>query len=96
MIFSSPFFLFVFFPVFFLLYSLLPRALRNSFILLASLAFYVCGAGALTVVALSLVFFNWALARLIGKIKKDPARQVMARAIFLSTVLINLSPLIFF
>ena len=44
MVFSSSLFLLYFFPVFLIIYFLLPNKLRNIFLLLASIAFYAWGA----------------------------------------------------
>ena len=43
MVFSSPLFLFFFFPVFFLLYYLLPSRARMPWLLAGSLFFYAWG-----------------------------------------------------
>lgn len=91
MVFSSPGFLFLFFPLFYGLYCALPQGWRNSFILLASFGFYLLGAGALTGVALTLLLANWLLARAIGA--APPAR---ARALLALAVAVNLLPLVFF
>lgn len=45
MVFSSPTFLFLFLPLTLLAYLLVPRSWRNSCLLLASVVFYVWGAG---------------------------------------------------
>ncbi|MQA20424.1 MBOAT family O-acyltransferase [Rugamonas rivuli] len=94
MVFSSPGFLFLFFPCFFALYCLLPRLWRNGFILLASMAFYLLGAGALTVVALVLLMANWLLAGLIGRLRRDDARLPQARLAMALALVLNLTPLI--
>src|SRR5471032_619452 len=94
MVFSSPGFLFLFFPCFFALYCLLPKMWRNGFILLASLAFYLLGAGALTVVALVLVLVNWLLAGLIGALRRDESRWPQARLAMALALVLNLAPLI--
>jgi alginate O-acetyltransferase complex protein AlgI len=47
MVFSSPIFLFFFLPVFFLIYFILPKKIRNLFLLVSSLFFYAWGEGRL-------------------------------------------------
>ena len=97
MVFSSPGFLFLFFPCFFALYFLLPRMLRNGFILLASVAFYLLGAGALAVVAVALLLLNWLLAVLIGYWRaRQGADGRPALALLLLGVAMNLAPLVFY
>ncbi len=90
MVFSSPVFLFVFFPLFFGAYFAMPRALRNSFVLVASVGFYVLGAGALTLVGVLLLIVNWLLGGLLGHLKQ---RRTPA---LIGAIAINLTPLIFF
>ncbi|RZT08681.1 alginate O-acetyltransferase complex protein AlgI [Duganella sp. CF402] len=94
MVFSSPGFLFLFFPLFYLMYFALPRGWRNSYILLASFVFYVLGAGALTVVALVLLLANWLLAGVIGARREQQPQQ--ARALLAGGIALNLLPLLFF
>lgn len=102
MVFSSPAFLFLFFPCFYALYFLLPKTWRNSFILLSSVAFYVLGAGALTIVALALLLANWLLAAWIGRLRRQPQsgqegqEDRRARPLLALAVLLNLAPLVFF
>jgi len=96
MVFSSPIFLFVFFPSFFLFYSLLPRHFRNSFILLASFCFYICGAGVLTLVAIALLIFNWIVARFLGELRDAPSLKRRSHLIFVAAIVLDLAPLIFF
>jgi alginate O-acetyltransferase complex protein AlgI len=97
MVFSSPGFLFLFFPAFFALYLLMPRNWRNSFILLASLGFYILGAGALTAVALVLLMANWLLAGVIGRRRaREHTDERATRALVWAAVAMNLAPLVFF
>jgi alginate O-acetyltransferase complex protein AlgI len=96
MVFSSPGFLFLFFPCFYALYFLMPKAWRNSYILLASFAFYAVGAGALTVVALLLLLLNWALAGAVGHCRAQPGGARRARGLLWLSLALNLLPLLFF
>lgn len=96
MVFSSPVFLFIFFPCFALIYALLPRVCRNSFILLGSIAFYVLGVGALTVVVLSMVMFNWIIAMVITKLNSKPNGGPIAKMTLAGSIVVDLCPLIFF
>lgn len=96
MVFSSPGFLFLFFPCFYGLYFLLPKHSRNGYILLASFAFYAAGAGALTAVALVLLLANWVLAGVIGRCRQRPQGAGRARALLVLAVTLNLLPLLFY
>ena len=69
MVFSSLEFIFIFLPVFLLIYYKLPARLRNLFLLIGSLAFYLYGCRAtpfyFALLLLSIVF-NWAMALVIA------------------------------
>ena len=94
MVFSLPGFLFLFFPCFYALYFLLPKTWRNGFILLASLGFYMLGAGALTIVALLLLVANYLLAGVIGALRRSEADRPRARLLMGLALVLNLAPLI--
>ncbi|UZW59075.1 MBOAT family O-acyltransferase [Lysobacter enzymogenes] len=97
MVFSSPAFLFVFFPLFFGLYFLLPRALRNAWILLSSVLFYALGAGPFTLLPLGLVAANWALSHLIERLRDRRIGALPADRLALWLgVAMNLIPLLLF
>lgn len=96
MVFSSPVFLFIFFPLFYAGYFLLPRRFRNSFILLSSTCFYVVGAGALTAVVLLLMLFNYGMGRLICRLRKNATQTRIALTVLTIAIAANLGPLIFF
>jgi alginate O-acetyltransferase complex protein AlgI len=96
MVFSSPAFLFIFFPLFYALYFLVPRSLRNSFVLLASFGFYVLGAGVLTLVAIILLLANWQVAKLIAHLREANPDSVAVNRFFVLTIILNLLPLVFF
>ncbi|MGH8079994.1 MAG: MBOAT family O-acyltransferase [Lysobacter sp.] len=97
MVFSSPSFLFVFFPVFFSLLFLLPRSLRNGWILLSSVLFYMFGAGPFTLLPLSLVGVNWALSHLLQRAQGRKLGTVPADKLLLwFGVALNLTPLLLF
>lgn len=94
MVFSSPGFLFVFLPLFYLLYCVLPRGWRNVYVLLASFGFYALGAGAMTAVALVLLLANWLLAFPLGRWRTQAPRA--ARALLGGALALNLLPLVFY
>ncbi|MBL7882900.1 MAG: MBOAT family protein [Bacteroidia bacterium] len=74
MLFSSTLFLIYFLPIFFTLYFVLPKAVKNYFIVSASILFYAWGAPSFVFVLLSTVVVNFTFAHLIynrtNKIKK--------------------------
>jgi len=93
MVFSSPAFLFIFFPVFLMIYFSISHAYRNSFILLSSIFFYMFGAGPLIVVAVILLLINWFIALQIGRI---PEKDILAKKLLIASVIINIAPLVFY
>lgn len=95
MVFSSPAFLFIFFPLFLALYFLLPIALRNWFILLASVFFYLLGVGSLVAVAGILLLLNWLAALRIGSIYRN-GDSSSAKHVLIFTIIANIAPLIFY
>ncbi|MFI7588437.1 MBOAT family O-acyltransferase [Spongisporangium articulatum] len=88
MVFSSPTFLFLFLPVTLLGYVAVPARWRNAVLLLASVVFYVWGAGAAVAVLLYV-----ALVALIGGrlVAHDRSRRILA-----ALVVLLLTPLAFF
>lgn len=67
MVFSSPTFLFLFLPLTLLAYLLVPRSWRNACLLLASVAFYVWGAGGHVFVLLYVAAVSFFGARMAGR-----------------------------
>jgi alginate O-acetyltransferase complex protein AlgI len=61
MLFSSPTFLFAFLPLVLAVYALVPRALKNSWLLVASLVFYAWEQPQIALVMLASIAVNWAL-----------------------------------
>ena len=70
MVFSSPFFLFIFLPVVVAVYFAIPkkfRALRNYFLVVCSLFFYAWGEPKFVYYMLTVVFINYALGLIASK-----------------------------
>ena len=70
MLFSSIEFLYYFLPVVILGYFLLPKQLRNGWLLIVSLVFYAWGEPKLIWVMLSSIVLNWLWGIGIGRAKK--------------------------
>jgi alginate O-acetyltransferase complex protein AlgI len=90
--FSSLAFMFVFLPVFLLLFFALKREARNSFLLMASLVFYIWGEGQFVLVLLLSITVNYFLGLALDKIEAHGARKF----IFILAMLFNLGVLIYF
>jgi alginate O-acetyltransferase complex protein AlgI len=58
MIFASPIFLFFFFPLTVIAYTLIPLKWRNALLLIASVLFYMSGSGPYILVIIGLTIFN--------------------------------------
>src|SRR4051812_22198516 len=65
MLFNSPIFLFGFAPIFFLGFLLLPRPLRNPFIIFASIFFYAWGEPLFIAIVLGSTLLDWFLGNAI-------------------------------
>ncbi|HSW60050.1 MAG TPA: MBOAT family O-acyltransferase [bacterium] len=90
MVFSSPVFLYIFFPFVWLIHSVIPQKLKNGFLMLASLCFYFYGEGfflTLMIFTISVTFFS---ALMIIKHRKTAFTTAF------SAILINLGILAVF
>lgn len=67
MVFSSPVFLFLFLPIVYLIYTLLPRKAKNYVLIVASLFFYAWGEPIYILLMIASVSVNYVLARVIGR-----------------------------
>lgn len=76
MVFSSAIFLFVFLPLVLTGYYLIPRSLRNAYLLAASLAFYAWGEGFLVLLMLTSVALNYVGGRVIDGCGAQRSRKV--------------------
>jgi alginate O-acetyltransferase complex protein AlgI len=91
MVFSSPLFLYVFVPVFFSFYYLLPGRHKNWLILGGSLLFYAVGAGSTVVVLIGSVYVNQFLA-----VRIAPAPLVRRRMLLIVGIALNLLGLAYY
>ena len=71
MLFSSMTFLWLFLPFVFIVYRILPKCLKNTFLLFASLLFYAWGEPIYIFLMISSVSVNYVLAILIDKFKES-------------------------
>jgi alginate O-acetyltransferase complex protein AlgI len=92
MAFSSPSFLFVFLPAFFLVYFAIPAWLRNAWLLIGSLAFYFSGASTAFYVLVLSIPVNHYLAQFIAAAEDDRMRRVA----LVIGVILNLAPLVLY
>ncbi|MDO5546659.1 MAG: MBOAT family protein [Eubacteriales bacterium] len=77
MLFSSNIFLFLFLPAVLLGYYVLPRRLRNLFLLAASLIFYAWGTGKFVLVMIGSILFNYLAALLMERSSRAAARKLL-------------------
>ncbi len=68
MVFSSSLFLLYFFPVFLIIYYLLPRVAKNPFALLASIFFYAWGAPVFIFVVLGSILLDFYVVRVMNSV----------------------------
>ncbi len=98
MIFSSISFLFAFLPVVLTGYYLLPRRLKNTFLLVCSFAFYFSSEVWITWIMLVSIFVDYACALLItrSRLSKKPKRTSVQKAALLLSLTANLGMLFYF
>jgi alginate O-acetyltransferase complex protein AlgI len=90
MVFSSPVFLFLYLPFILFGYFIVPRRLRNSLLLIASLFFYVWGEKLFVVVLLSSITLNYLFGLLIDRVQgKRAAGLAIALAVFVNLGLLG-------
>lgn len=76
MVFSSLTFLFFFLPITLAVNFLLPKKVRNYWLLAASLVFYAWGAGKFVLVMIASILVNYVFARLIDGSSNERFRRV--------------------
>lgn len=94
MVFSSPLFLFVFLPITLFAFTVLPRAWRNPFLLIANLIFYGWGEPVYVLLMLFTTTVNFIFGYFIGKYRER--RPAVAKGCVLGAVLISLGTLGYF
>jgi len=77
MVFSSIYFLIYFLPAFLLLYSILPKALKNIFLLLVSIFFYSWGGPKFIFAILGTSFIDFFLVQQMDKSKTESRRKLL-------------------
>ena len=77
MLFSSNLFLFFFLPAVLLGYYILPRRLRNLFLLAASLLFYAWGTRKFVLVMIGSILFNYLIALLMQRSTREVIRKLL-------------------
>ena len=92
MVFSSNIFLLYFMPIFFLVYFILPKKVRNYFLLLASLVFYAWGAPEFIIHLIVSVIANFYLVRWMNKTENPGLKKLLCGiSIFLKSFSIALA-----
>lgn len=96
MVFSSMIFLCVFLPVVWIVYMVLPKQLRNLWLLLASLFFYAWGEPRYILIMLFSTVFDYINGRLIEYATAKGKHDTLGRAVLVLSIVGNLSILCFF
>lgn len=99
MVFSSYLFIFLFLPVFLLIYTVSPRALRNLVILAASLYFYYIGEKGGLWILVAAIVGNYAFGYAIGRSREAViygSRLLSPKAFLLGGLIFNLAMLGYF
>jgi len=96
MVFSSAIFLFLFLPIVLIGHLLVGRRFRNSFLLLASLAFYAWGEGTYVSIMLLSILFNYFFGRLLDSRLFEELIGIRQKVLLGLMIAINLLPLLYF
>lgn len=86
MVFSSLVFLFLFLPAVLGLYFIVPKALRNTLLLLASLFFYAWGEGFFVVVMLGSIAFNHGCGLLLDRFRQEATGKIVLALAILGNI----------
>lgn len=92
MVFSSIYFLFYFFPLFFIVYYLLPKVFKNKFILAASVLFYAWGAPKFIFVLLGTTVIDFFVVRWMHN-QQQKSRKTLLLCV---SLMLNLGLLFYF
>ena len=93
MSFSTPVFLFLFFPLTILGYYLIHPKLQNIFLLIASLAFYAWGEPKFIIIFLAAIFFNYLAGLVLGELRRLKNSKLM---VMIVAVAVNISLLFYY
>ena len=96
MVFSSMIFLCVFLPIVLIVYFVLPKQLRNLWLLLASLFFYAWGEPRYILIMLFSTVFDYCNGRIIAYATEKGRHDTLGRAALVLSVVGNLGILCFF
>ena len=95
MVFASPVFLFVFFPVVLLVYRLIPARARPYWLLAGSLFFYFWGEPVYVLLMIAAILVTWGTALGVSALK-EKGKKGAALAVLTAGILLILSALIYF
>ena len=95
MVFSTPYFLFLYLPIVLLLYYIVPLKLRNLVLLVVSLVFYGWGEPVYVIIMLASILIDYTHGMLVERGKKS-GRMGLAKGAVVSSVVMNLGLLFFF
>lgn len=84
MVFSSPFFLFLFLPITLIIYWLMPYKVKNYILLIASLFFYSWGEPRFTLVVVASVLIDYFIAKKLPGSAEKSKKRWLAASIFIN------------
>jgi len=95
MVFSTPYFLFLYLPIVLLIYFLVPLKLRNLVLLIFSLIFYGWGEPVYIIIMFASIIIDYTHGMLVERGKKT-GKMGLAKGAVVSSVVLNLGLLFFF
>ncbi|MDK8181681.1 MBOAT family O-acyltransferase [Paenibacillus sp. UMB4589-SE434] len=93
MVFASPLFIFVFMPIFFIVYFLTNNQYKNRVLLIASLLFFLWGAPSFSFVIILSLVVDWQLGNLIFKYNAEVMKK---KYFFVVSLILNIGMLGYF
>lgn len=93
MLFSSPIFLYLFFPFILTSYFFIPKPLRNTFLVLASFFFYFWGEGFYVVILIGSIIVNYFFIWLLGRFSHNILKK---KLVLIIAILANIGLLVVF
>ena len=95
MVFSTPYFLFLYLPIVLLLYYIVPLKFRNLVLLIVSLAFYGWGEPVYILIMFASIIIDYTHGMLVQR-GKQSGNLKLAKGAVVSSVILNLGLLFFF
>ena len=96
MVFSSPLFIYVFCPIFFIAFFLVPGKMKDFIIISASIFFYAWGTNYFILIVFATCVMDYKLGALIHAARENPEKTKLLKLYIFIDVFVNLAILLYF